>query len=573
MEPLSDPKKDRVVQEVRPPPHKPLTNALLYPSGTDIPDWKQLKNHLAREGRLTKEQVLKLIKCTKAITSQEPNMLPIADPVTVVGDIHGQYYDLCRLLEFGNGPEKTQHLFLGDYVDRGSFSIECLLLIMALKLNFPKSIWMLRGNHECRQMTSFFNFRDECEYKLDESVYQQFMEFFDTLPLAAVINGKFLAVHGGLSPDLQTISQLNTIQRFREPPRSGLFCDLLWSDPVDEEKPELVARAKTEKFLSNDVRGCSYFFGYEAAASFLKKNGLLSVVRAHEAQLQGYKMHQTNPRNGFPTVLTIFSAPNYCDCYNNTGAVLKFSGNTMNIQQFNYSQHPYHLPNFMDVFTWSVPFVSEKIAEMLGAILASVADQNYNDDDLDAFELPVEIERQIAHFINIDALKPDDSKLKGVPLVPASASNPSVLSRESATAKELTVKEVKDENPLPSRADLLRKKVQTVARMTRMFKTLRQQNELVVQLKGLSPGHRIPVGVLLQGRTGIQTEIDRFQTLKTADEKNEAMPSEAQLIEYESSHHQPANECTFTKPLMPQPSLSPGTKMGKMNALNSSRQK
>lgn len=467
---------------------------------------------------------------------------------------------MCRLLEFGNGPEKTQHLFLGDYVDRGSFSIECLLLIMALKLNFPKSIWMLRGNHECRQMTSFFNFRDECEYKLDESVYQSFMDFFDTLPLSAVINGKFLAVHGGLSPDLKTISQLNEINRFREPPRNGLFCDLLWSDPVDEEKPDQIARTETAKFIPNDVRGCSYLFGYEAAASFLKKNGLLSVVRAHEAQLQGYKMHQTNPRNGFPTVLTIFSAPNYCDCYNNTGAVLRFSGNTMNIQQFNYSQHPYHLPNFMDVFTWSVPFVSEKVTEMLHAILSSAATSDDDDDldDLDNFCLPPEIREQMGIVSAPFGAQPSSVKAPQATL----AGDKSITDRKGDAANTNSNIEPGNANSLPNRADLLRKKVQTVSRLMRMFRTLRQQNELVVQLKGLSPGHRIPMGVLLQGKKGIQSEIDRFQTLKHADVKNEAMPSEEQIIEHESTHHQPPTENTFTKAFLPHLSHAPGQTLG-----------
>merc|ERR1712096_70671 len=128
----------------------------------------------------------------------------------------------------------TQYLFLGDYVDRGSFSIETLLLIFSLKLNFPKTIHLLRGNHECRQMTAFFNFRDECEYKYDQTVYKAFMESFDALPLCAIVNGKFLAVHGGLSPDLQTLKQLDEIDRVQEPPRQGLICDILWADPIED---------------------------------------------------------------------------------------------------------------------------------------------------------------------------------------------------------------------------------------------------------------------------------------------------------------------------------------------------
>lgn len=111
---------------------------------------------------------------------------------------------------------------------------------------------MLRGNHECRQMTSFFNFRDECEVKHDLTVYNAFMEAFDALPLACLINGKFLALHGGLSPDLTNLKQIDRLDRFSEPPREGILCDLLWSDPVDENSEQ--AQSK-EVYIRNEVGG------------------------------------------------------------------------------------------------------------------------------------------------------------------------------------------------------------------------------------------------------------------------------------------------------------------------------
>ena len=95
---------------------------------------------------------------------------------------------------------------------------------------------MLRGNHECRQMTSFFNFRAECLNKFDEDTYNLFMEVFDSLAIGCIVNNRFLALHGGISPDLKTLDDLNKIDRNVEPPRSGLFCDILWSDPVEDDK-------------------------------------------------------------------------------------------------------------------------------------------------------------------------------------------------------------------------------------------------------------------------------------------------------------------------------------------------
>ncbi|KAF4724634.1 Serine/threonine-protein phosphatase 2B catalytic subunit alpha, variant 2, partial [Perkinsus olseni] len=131
---------------------------------------------------------------------------------------------------------------------------------------------LLRGNHECRQMTAFFNFRDECEYKYNLTVYELFMESFDSLPLAAVVNGKFLCIHGGLSPDLNSLADFNNINRFQEPPRQGLFCDILWSDPEEEKEGVTVFKSKERSFIPNDVRGCSFFYTYEAATKFLGKN-------------------------------------------------------------------------------------------------------------------------------------------------------------------------------------------------------------------------------------------------------------------------------------------------------------
>jgi len=500
MELLKDPLNDRVVKDVEPPPSKPISDELLYPTGSTVPDWKALRSHLAREGRVSKETCLELVKRVSDVTMSEPNLLRLKDPITVVGDVHGQFFDMLKLLDVGGDADTTQYLFLGDYVDRGSFSIEVMLLIYALKLNHPDRIWLLRGNHECRQMTAFFNFRDECEYKYDLTVYFAFMESFDTLPVAAVINGKFLALHGGLSPDLKVLSQVGGIHRFQEPPRAGLFCDLLWADPVDEDKDDLAIQS--DSFYPNDVRGCSFFFGFEAASGFLDRNSLLSVIRAHEAQLEGYKMHQTNSKTGFPTVITIFSAPNYCDCYNNKGAVLKFENNTLNIQQFNFSPHPYHLPNFMDVFTWSIPFVSEKVTEMLCALLNPALEDGVEDTSEDEIELPSEIQRIMRRQAG--------------------------MSNEEVSGLSETLRQSIASQPRPQmskeRAEALRRKVQSIGRLLRVFKTLREKNELIVQLKGMTPGHRIPPGAILQGEEGIKNELDKFRNAKRFDSVNERRP-------------------------------------------------
>jgi len=434
-----------------------------------------LRDHMTKEGRISKESCHQILNDTLSMLKKEPNLLKLKDPVTVVGDIHGQFYDFVKMLDVGGDPENTKYLFLGDYVDRGSFSVEVVLLVYAIKLNYPKTIFLLRGNHEWRQMTAFFNFRIEVLTKYDEETYSLFMDTFDTLPIGCLVNNKFLAIHGGISPELKSLDDLNNIKRAKEPPRSGLFCDLLWSDPVEDDSGYCESL-----FKNNEVRGWSYFFGSDAASKFLKKNKLLSIIRAHEAQLEGYKMHKWNSKSGFPVVITIFSAPNYWDVYNNKGAIIKFKGAEINIQQFNYTPHPYILPNFMDVFSWSMPFVIEKVSEML-----------YN----------------ILKYEGVD----EEEVGKAV---------------ESEKVTEKLTEEVKSTQK--TRVQSLKNKIRSIGKMAILFKTLREEHENITKLKGLCPGYKIPPGILSGGAGAIEEAVAQFDKAKKMDRLNEGMPEEMQ---------------------------------------------
>ena len=249
------------------------------------------------------------------------------------------------------------------------------------------------------------------------------------------------------------------------------MCDILWADPLEEFGQEKTS----EFFVHNHVRGCSYFFSYPAACAFLEKNNLLSVIRAHEAQDAGYRMYRKTRTTGFPSVMTIFSAPNYLDVYNNKAAVLKYENNVMNIRQFNCTPHPYWLPNFMDVFTWSLPFVGEKITDMLIAILNTCSKEELEDDTP----------------ISVEPTSP--------PITPADP--------ESTEFKRRAIKN----------------KILAIGRLSRVFQVLREESERVTELK-TAAGGRLPAGTLMLGAEGIKQAIHNFEDARKVDLQNERLP-------------------------------------------------
>ncbi|KAK8203392.1 3',5'-cyclic-nucleotide phosphodiesterase (PDEase) (3':5'-CNP) [Zalaria obscura] len=471
--------QERVCKDVQAPAFRPPTDEQFFsPHDRNKPNLQFLKQHFYREGRLTEEQALFIINEGTKVLREEPNLLEMDAPITVCGDVHGQYFDLMKLFEVGGDPADTRYLFLGDYVDRGYFSIECVLYLWSLKIWYPNTLWLLRGNHECRHLTDYFTFKLECKHKYSERIYEACMESFCALPLAAIMNKQFLCIHGGLSPELHTLEDLKSINRFREPPTHGLMCDILWADPLEDFGQE-----KTQEyFVHNHVRGCSYFFSYPAACAFLEKNNLLSIIRAHEAQDAGYRMYRKTRTTGFPSVMTIFSAPNYLDVYNNKAAVLKYENNVMNIRQFNCTPHPYWLPNFMDVFTWSLPFVGEKITDMLIAILNTCSKEELEEE---------------------------------TPSSMASAPSPPITGHTSTAGMD------PDSTEFKRRA--IKNKILAIGRLSRVFQVLREESERVTELKTASGG-RLPAGTLMLGAEGIKQAITNFEDARKVDLQNERLP-------------------------------------------------
>mmetsp|Transcript_766 Transcript_766/g.1679 ORF Transcript_766/g.1679 Transcript_766/m.1679 type:complete len:324 (-) Transcript_766:91-1062(-) len=245
----------------------------------------------------------------RLVLAKECNVKAVPAPVTVVGDVHGQVFDLLELFHIGGPVPHTNYLFLGDYVDRGPFSVETIMLLALLKLSHPERITLLRGNHESRQITQVYGFYAECVRKYgDATVWQCFTELFDYLPIAASIGGSILAVHGGLSPSLHHLDQIRLLDRFAEIPHDGPLADLMWSDP-DPDKLGFVI----------SPRGAGFVFGQDVAWRFLQLNGLAHLVRAHQLCMTGYQVLFDD------SLSTVWSAPNYCYRFGNTASILEIS--------------------------------------------------------------------------------------------------------------------------------------------------------------------------------------------------------------------------------------------------------
>jgi diadenosine tetraphosphatase ApaH/serine/threonine PP2A family protein phosphatase len=201
--------------------------------------------------------------CALAIAqlSKIDNLVKLKSPITVCGDIHGQFFDLLELFNHGGHWDKACYIFLGDYVDRGYHSVETFLFLLALKVRFPERVTLIRGNHESRIITQVYGFYDECVKKFGSvDVWHLCTDVFDYLPIAATIDNEVLCVHGGLSPDIETLDQINQLDRKKELPESGPICDLMWSDP--DEAPSVAY-----EWRESD-RGVGFCFNSNAVSKF-----------------------------------------------------------------------------------------------------------------------------------------------------------------------------------------------------------------------------------------------------------------------------------------------------------------
>lgn len=291
--------------------HKKIISNLLWPR-----NWKAPAN---RRFFLDSYEVGELCYAAEQIFMHEPTVLQLKAPVKVFGDLHGQFGDLMRLFDEYGFPSTAgdityiDYLFLGDYVDRGQHSLETITLLLALKIEYPDNVHLIRGNHEAADINALFGFRIECIERMGENdgiwAWTRFNQLFNHLPLAALIEKKIICMHGGIGRSINSVEQIEKIERpITMDAGSIVLMDLLWSDPTENDSVE---------GLRPNARGPGLVtFGPDRVTDFCKKNKLQLIIRAHECVMDGFE------RFAQGQLITLFSATNYCGTANNAGAIL-----------------------------------------------------------------------------------------------------------------------------------------------------------------------------------------------------------------------------------------------------------
>lgn len=269
-------------------------------------DFDTLLESVNSRQKIKETEIRAICNKAKECFYQEGTVITLSSPISVCGDVHGQFYDVLEIFKQGGTPPDTKYLFLGDYVDRGYFSLETILLLLLYKIKFPTRMYMLRGNHETRRVNETYGFYNEVFKKYHHSwPWKMLNEVFDLMPLGAVIDGWAFCIHGGLSPDIKLIEELAISERRMEITQEGKLCDILWSDPddIDNWRPS--------------ERGAGYIFGVNPSEEFCRNNKIQLIMRAHQLVMEGYR-YNCNQK-----VLTVWSAPNYMYSCGNVASIAK----------------------------------------------------------------------------------------------------------------------------------------------------------------------------------------------------------------------------------------------------------
>ena len=276
-------------------------------------------NGVPEAARPPADEFMDVIRQAVPIFDKEPPLLRLDGSFVIVGDIHGDMDALRRIINEVGYPPETQFLFLGDYVDRGERSCEVMLFLLSLKVLFPEKVFMIRGNHESRDQTSYCGFKDECHRKYGDTVYEALMHLFSKLPIAAIVNETAFCVHGGLSPQIKTRDDLKLIEKLESDSFDGVVGDLLWSD----------FETYVEGCVANVERGCGFMFGADYTKKWMNECGFKYVIRSHQSCDDGFEWVFGEDVG----CVTVFSSIDYLQ-QANEGAILKLGKDSLNFGKF-----------------------------------------------------------------------------------------------------------------------------------------------------------------------------------------------------------------------------------------------
>jgi diadenosine tetraphosphatase ApaH/serine/threonine PP2A family protein phosphatase len=283
-------------------------------------DPREIIEQLGRGSVIDEWTVFRILYKLTEILFQEANVVEVQSPVIICGHIHGQYEDLLELFRTAQydilNPDDQRFIFMGDYVDRGKYSLNTILLLAVMKIRHPHCIFLLRGNHESRQATHNYGFRNEILLNYGYiHIYHKCMEIFDLMPIVAVTDSDVISVHGGLSPELWFVEGIHTVYRCREIPPSGLIADLMWSDPED---------GTTRPWCPN-TRGRGWVFGREPTLKFCHINRITLITRSHQVVQDGFKWYFTGAAHAVSPgpLIDVWSAPKYSGRHPNIASIMR----------------------------------------------------------------------------------------------------------------------------------------------------------------------------------------------------------------------------------------------------------
>ena len=283
----------------------------------------------------TNQEIFDLIKEVKPLLEKDHSLIRIRSPCKIFGNIHGVYTDLMRYFEsFGNPSDDNQmgdinvmqYIFLGDFCDRGLYSLEVILLLFALKVKYPDFIYLIRGHHEDKFINEKYGLGDECHDRLLDniknplSIFANINKAFDYLPFGILLDNNILMVHGGIGSSINTLDDIENIKRpvsveHNVTNKDQLhIIDLLWSE-YSEDIDNIEINSERDK----NKNGFIVKYGKERLNKFLVENKINLLITAHQFVKEGFTTFNND------RLLTVFSATNYMDKYKNIGGMINIA--------------------------------------------------------------------------------------------------------------------------------------------------------------------------------------------------------------------------------------------------------